>query len=97
MNEAVAAAANDLAININERPATFFLRVSAPLGRHLPDAPASSRPAAAGGVRVRCGFASVAEAESSASDLGADWARDLRFVVPVSDPDFWNSVARRSW
>ena len=26
------------------------------------------------------------------SDLGAQWARDLQFVVPVSDPDFWRSV-----
>ena len=67
MNEAVAAAADDLAININERPATFFLSAFPfRLGRHLPDDAPDVRPAAAGGVRVRRGFAASPEAARSA-------------------------------
>ena len=92
MNEAVTSAAGDLAININQRPATFFLSAFPfPTDVIYQMAPRT--------FDLLLLAASVFTADSLLSrggavrsDLGADWVRDLRFVVPVSDPRFWNSV-----
>lgn len=92
MNEAVPRGAGDLAVNVNRTDATFRLGArpfrSEVIYRLAPRTLdllliASSVYATDGLVR---------RGGDVRSGLGAQWTRDLRFVVPVSDPDFWRST-----
>jgi hypothetical protein len=93
VNEAVTGAPGDLAININERPATFVLS-SFPFGSDViyQMAPRTFDLLLLA-ASVFTADSLIPRGGSVRSDLGADWVRDLEFVLPVSDPAFWDSVS----
>ena len=85
MNKAVAPTANDVAININERPATFFLSAF-PFGSDViyQMAPRTFDLLLLA-ASVFTADSLLSRGGSVRSNLGEDWSRDLRFVMPVSD------------
>lgn len=92
VNEAVASRPDDLAIRINERPATFFLSAF--------PYPASvlygMSPRTFDLLLIAESVFTADSLESRGGDarshFGEAWSRDLHFFVPVSDPEFWRSI-----
>lgn len=92
MNAAAPAMRGDVAIRINERPASFLLRAA---GVHR-DVVYQMAPRTFDLLLIASSVfvadARVARGGPTRADLGSDWSRDFRLVVPVSDPGFWRSV-----
>lgn len=89
MNAAAPSAPGDLAIKVDDRPATFLLR---PVGWGRNDvyqlAPRTLDLLLIAGS-VFTADSLVRRGGDTRSGLGIDWRRDLRFIIPVRDADFW--------
>ena len=81
----------DRVIRVNERPATFFLRalpVPSPVIYQMTPRTFDLLLIAAS---VFTADSLTSRGGTGRSDAGADWYRDLRFVIPVADPEFWRA------
>ena len=88
VNAAAAAGKGDVPITINERPASFFLRTPTP--KHMIQAmEARSFDLLLIAASVFTADALISRGGSSRADFGEDWHRDLRFVIPVREAEFW--------
>lgn len=88
VNAAAAAGKGDVPITINERPASFFLRPRAP--KHMIQAmEARSFDLLLIAASVFTADALISRGGNSRADFGEGWYRDLRFVIPVREVEFW--------
>lgn len=88
VNAAAAAGKGDVPITINERPASFFLRTPT-LNHIIQGMEARSFDLVLIAASVFTADALISRGGSSRADFGEGWHRDLRFVIPVREVEFW--------
>lgn len=94
VNHAVEVAAGDLPIMINERPANFFLRTIGP-NPFVAAMEARSFDLLLIAASVFTADSIVSRGGTTRSDFGEGWYRQLEFVIPVRDVEFWCAQADR--
>lgn len=92
MNEAVPPTAEDLPIRINDNPSTFVLHAFRGAADLIYQKTPRTLDLLLLATAVFTADSLVSRGGHVRSDLGAQWARDLHFIVPVDEPDFWRSV-----
>ena len=88
VNAAAPAGKGDVPININERPASFFLRTPT-LNQMIQAMEARSFDLVLIAASVFTADALIPRGGNSRADFAEGWYRDLRFVIPVREVEFW--------